>query len=508
MNIFGKTLCRPSLRLPGVLLTVATALAGVVAMTVSTAKQASGIAAASERPTSRTTSTESARLPSADSLSDMFRSAAQQVLPSVVEIKAARTESGPTNANSGQRHFEAIPFGEFFEEDEFETDDDAEPGLGCGVIIDPSGVVVTNYHVVEEADEMLVELADGRQFNVKDVKVDEKTDLAVLSLDSTEPLPAAKLGDSDNLRIGDWVLTIGSPFELEQTVSAGIISAKGRSVRGAGKTRLLQTDAAINPGSSGGALVNLKGELVGITTAIASRDGGYQGVGFAIPSNLATWVSAELREYGRVNRGYLGITTTARSSNVRGVRREIVAARLQEDSPAYKAGVREHDIIVSFDNRTVRSISELREIVEQVEVGSKHRLEIIRGQNRQTLAVVTEAAPSRREPLSPGQADFGGVSALVYSHDLELAVSDLGEGNASRLGLRTAAGVLIVRLDPGGAAYRAGIREGMVIVGVGNQPVRNTEDFAEILEKESLKKGIWLQVYSDGGSRTISVRSS
>ncbi len=508
MNIFGKTLCRPSLRLPGVLLTVATALAGVVAMTVSTTKQASGIAAASERPTSRTTSIENARLPSADSLSDMFRSAAQQVLPSVVEIKVARTESGPTNANSGQRHFEAIPSGEFFEEGEFETDDDAEPGLGCGVIVDPSGVVMTNYHVVEEADEMLVELADGRQFNVKDVKVDEKTDLAVLSLDSTGPLPVAKLGDSDSLRIGDWVLTIGSPFELEQTVSAGIISAKGRSVRGAGKTRLLQTDAAINPGSSGGALVNLRGELVGITTAIASRDGGYQGVGFAIPINLAKWVSAELREYGQVNRGYLGITATVRSSNVTGLGREIVAAKLHEDSPAYKAGVREHDIIVSLDNRTVRSISELREIVDQVEVGSKHQLEIMRGQTRKTLEVVIEAAPSGRGPLPLGQRDVGGVSALVYSHDLELGVSDLGKGNASRLGLRTAAGVLIVRLDPGGAASRAGVREGTVIVRVGNHPVRNTEDFAEVMERQSLGKGISLEVYSRQGTRTIFVRGS
>lgn len=192
----------------------------------------------------------------------------------------------------------------------------SEPGLGCGVIIDPSGIVLTNCHVVEDAEEMLVELPDGRLFKVKDVRKDEKSDLAVLSVDCTEPLPATRLGDSEALRIGDWVLTIGSPFELEQTVSAGIISAKGRSVRGAGKTQLLQTDAAINPGSSGGALVNLRGEVVGITTAIASRDGGYQGVGFAIPINLAKWVSAQLREYGRVRRGYLGITTTRRSGNV------------------------------------------------------------------------------------------------------------------------------------------------------------------------------------------------
>jgi len=513
MNIFGKRLCRGSLRLPGVLLTVATALAGIVAMSVSAAKQASGIDSAGEAPTNRTASIESERLPSADGLTDMFRSAAQQVLPSVVEIKAALTGAGPRNAYRGQPHFEAIPFGEFLEENEFDTDDEAsEPGLGCGVIIDPSGIVLTNYHVVEEADEMLVELPDGRLFKVKDVRKDEKTDLAVLTLDCTEPLPAARLGDSENLRIGDWVLTIGSPFELEQTVSAGIISAKGRSVRGAGKTRLLQTDAAINPGSSGGALVNLRGEVVGITTAIASRDGGYQGVGFAIPINLAKWVSAQLREHGRVRRSYLGITTTRRPVNVtgqaRGLRGEIVAARVNEDSPAYKAGVRDNDVIVSFDSRPVCGISQLHEIVEQGGVGSKHQLEILRGQTRKTLEVVLEAAPSRRRALSPGQKDFGRASELDYSRDLELAVGDLGERDASQLGLRTVAGVLIVRLDPGGAASKAGVREGMVIVRVGNRPVRNTDDFAEIMERESLKKGIWLQVYTDGKTRTISVRSS
>ena len=514
MNIFGNRLCRRSLRLLGVLLTVSTALAGIVAMSVSTAKQASGIDSTSEMPTSRTASIESARLPSADSLSDMFRSAAQQVLPSVVEIKVVLRGAAPRNLYRGQPHFEAIPFGEFLEENEFETDDEAsEPGLGCGVIIDPSGIVLTNYHVVEKADEMLVELPDGRLFKVKDVRKDEKTDLAVLTLDCTEPLPAARLGDSEKLRIGDWVLTIGSPFELEQTVSAGIISAKGRSVRGAGKTQLLQTDAAINPGSSGGALVNLRGEVVGITTAIASRDGGYQGVGFAIPINLAKWVSAQLHEHGRVRRGYLGITTTKRPGNVTGqarrLRREIVAAEVNEDSPAYKAGVRENDVIVSFDSRPVRGSSELHEIVEQVEIGSKHQLEILRGQTRKTLEVLIEAAPSGRNALfSPGHKDFGDASELVYSRDLELAVSDLGERSTGQPGLRTVAGVLIVQLDPVGAAYRAGIRKGMVIIRVGNRPVQDTVDFIEIMERESLRSGIWLQVYTGGKTRTINVRGS
>lgn len=512
MNIFAERR-RRRFRLLGILLTVVTALAGVAAMSFSVPKTTSAIASASETSPGRTASDESNGLPSAKSLSDMFRSAAQQVLPSVVEIKVASPRAVPWNAHSGQRHFEAIPFGEFFEEDISEMDEEtSEPRLGCGVIIDPSGLVLTNCHVVEDAVQILAELPDGRLFKVKDVKKDEEADLAVLSVDCTEPLPAARLGDSDNLRIGDWVLTIGSPFELDQTVSAGIISAKGRSVRGAGKTRLLQTDAAINPGSSGGALVNLRGEVVGITTAIASGDGGYQGVGFAIPVNLAKWVSAQLREYGLVRRGYLGITTTGRSGNVtdsaRTLRSGVLVARVADNSPAHKAGVLERDTILSFDSRPVRSSSELDEIVEQAEVGSRHRLEILRGGTPKTLEVTIDRASGGHEALSSGSADIDGPSELVYSRDLELAVTDLGKRIAGQLGLRTDEGVLVVRLDPGGAASRAGIRQGMVIVRVGNRPVRNTEDFAEILERESLNKGIWLQVYTRGRTRTISIRSS
>ena len=468
---------------------------------------------ASETPPSRAPSDESTGMPEAEMLSDRFRSAAQQVLPCVVEIKVVLRRAAPRNAYRGQPHFEAIPFGEFFEENEFETDDEAsEPGLGCGVVIDPSGIVLTNDHVVEEADEMLVELPDGRLFQVKDVRKDKKTDIAVLGLDCTEPLPSARLGDSENLRIGDWVLTIGSPFELVQTVSAGIISAKGRSVQGAGNTRLLQTDAAINPGSSGGALVNLRGEIVGITTAIASRDGGYQGVGFAIPINLAKWISAQLRQNGHVRRGYLGITTTRTVGDVTGqsgrLRRKIVATRVNEDSPAYKAGVRKNDEIISFDSRSVRGIPQLHEIVEQTQIGSKHRLEIIRDGTPRTLEVTIEQAPSKQEPIFSAHPDVDDQSDLVYSHDLELAVSNLSKHSASQLGLKTTTGVLIVRLDPGGAASRAGVREGMVILRVGNHPVRNTEDFAEILERESLKNGISLQVFGHQGTRTILVRSS
>ena len=359
---------------------------------------------------------------------------------------------------------------------------------------------------------MIVELPDGRALKVTDVRKDEKTDLAVLIVESAEPLPAAKLGSSDHMRIGDWVLTIGSPFELEQTVSAGIISATGRSVRGAGKTRLLQTDAAINPGSSGGALVNLRGEVVGITTAIASRDGGYQGVGFAVPVNVAKWVTSQLRKYDHVRRGYLGITFGGRPNNVAGQTRdskgEIVAASVDADSPAYKAGVRQDDVIVSFDRRPVRSIFKIGEMIEQAEVGSKHQLEITSGRTRKTLEVAIEAVPISQRALPRGQDDFGGASELVYSHDLELAVSDLSERDIDQLGLETSVGVLVVRLDRGGAAYRAGIREGMVVVRVGNRPVQDTADFIEVMETESLRNGIWLRVHAEGRIQTIRVQGA
>ncbi len=512
MNVFGKRFRRSWLRLLGIPLTLATTLAGVVAMSLSVPKMMSAIALASEVPSSRTTSEEGNGLTRTEVLSDMFRSAAQQVLPSVVEIKAIPARGAPSNTVRGHSPFRAIPLEKFITEDEFEPDDEAsETGLGCGVIIDPSGIVLTNYHVVEEASEMFVELPDGLIFKVKDVRKDEKTDLAVLTLDSTKPLPAVRLGNSENLRIGDWVLTIGSPLELKQTVSAGIISANGRYVQGAGKTRLLQTDAAINPGSSGGALVNLRGEVVGITTAIASRDGGYQGVGFAIPINLAKWVTAQLRKYGQVRRGYLGITTARKTVNARshskGLRRVIVAARVNKDSPAYKAGVRENDIIVSFNSRPIRGISELNEIIDRVDVGSKHQLEILRGQTRKMLDVVIEAVPSRQTAQNSEQKDSGDESEIVYSRDLELAVSDLSGHNASQLGLGTTSGVLIVRLDPGGAASRAGVRKGMVILRVGNHPVKDSKDFADIMEQESLDNGILLQVYSRGRTRAIRVRS-
>jgi len=234
----------------------------------------------------------------AENLSQSFRTAAKQALPAVVVIKTSSNGQMAGGGNS-DAHFSAPSFEDSADEEDFDwqhPQSKSEPVLGSGVVIDALGIVLTNNHVVEDADGLVVRLADGRQFPATIERTDSGLDLAVLRVKSATPLPAARLGDSDRLEIGDWVLAIGSPFDLEQTVSAGIISAKGRSLDSAGSARLLQTDAAINPGSSGGPLVNLAGEVVGITTAIASRTGGYQGIAFATPINLAKQLRSSQRD--------------------------------------------------------------------------------------------------------------------------------------------------------------------------------------------------------------------
>ena len=252
-----------------------------------------GIAVLSATGSVSLTSWESAVGPraagKAENLSQAFRTAAKRALPAVVVIKTSKKAQTNEDVYMDQP-FSRRDFEDSADEEDFgwqHSQSESEPALGSGVVIDAEGIVLTNNHVVEGADELVIRLSDGRQFPATIERTDSSLDLAVLRVKCETPLPAAHMGDSDRLEIGDWVLAIGSPFELDQTVSAGIISAKGRSLDSAGSARILQTDVAINPGSSGGPLVNLAGEVVGITTAIASRSGGYQGIAFAVPINLA-----------------------------------------------------------------------------------------------------------------------------------------------------------------------------------------------------------------------------
>jgi serine protease Do len=279
--------------------------------------------------------------------------------------------------------------------------------MGSGVIIDASGIVLTNNHVIEGEDEVVVRLGDGREFTATSVTTDPLSDLAIVRFKAPEGLPAANLGDSDSLEIGDWVIAIGSPFELEATVSAGIISGKGRSIDQIQRGRLIQTDAAINPGNSGGPLVNLDGEVVGINTAIASNSGGYQGVGFAIPSNRAKWVIRQLIKHGRVRRAYLGIRIEDVSVNVareRGVpvRGGVHVTDVMAKSPAADAGVQINDVITSIAGEPVRNSRELQEAVEQKDIDSMQPVVVMRAGKQVALSVVLKALPAELDrPTEP-----------------------------------------------------------------------------------------------------------
>lgn len=436
-------------------------------------------------------------------LSESFHKAARRVLPAVVQIVSW----------DGSPNDEWSPGGSAGGADAMDDGDGTgqpTPLLGSGVIVDAAGTVLTNHHVVEAADSLGVRTADGRYWSVRSVASDARSDLAVLQLDlaSRESLPFAQLGDSRHLRIGDWVLTIGSPLDLGPTVSAGIISAPPRIPEGAGQVPLLQTDAAINPGSSGGALVNLTGELVGITTAIASRDGGFQGIGFAIPADTVQWVADQLLEHGVVSWAEIGVRAAARPAFM-----SPAGALLMHVDPraaGHAGGLRVRDIVVAINGQTIEDHVAFQQTMERQPVGVACQLDVIREGVQLTCEVVPQelaatAAAAATEPRTGPDAHQGEPGQVVYSVELELAVADLAATSNDDSEPHPPRGVRIVRVDPGGPADQAGLQSGMIVVRVGEQAIEDADDFAEILERESIASGIVLDVWNAGGTRTLRV---
>jgi len=459
---------------------------------------------------------EPAGIAGAESLSRLFRAAAKQVLPTVVKIRtAARPKVIEEEEIPFDNPFKGTPFEDFFD-DEFHgfripRQLPGREGLGSGVIIDPKGVILTNNHVVAGADEVIVELADGRQFRATDIKTDEQTDLAVVRIKPDSPLPAAKLGDSNSLDIGDWVLAIGCPFELDLTVSAGIISGKGRALAAGRRTNFLQTDAAINPGNSGGPLVNLRGEVVGINTAIASRTGGYQGVGFAIPINVAKWVASQLIEKGKVERAYLGVVIgkmdapLARKLGVESGK-GVLVSEVMKGTPAAAAGVQVGDVIVAFAGQPVSTPRQLQELVERSPIGSTQRMDILRDGKPLSLSVKLEALPEDFE-LAAGPQGAPGMTRY-HNKDLGLGVTELTGQLARQLGYEGLSGVVVSDVEPGSLAAAAGIREGMLILRVGKKPVKSVAEFRQALQGESLEEGILLLLRTEQGNRFVVLQRS
>lgn len=453
----------------------------------------------------------------AKGLSRAFRSAARKVLPTVVKVRTTSTPRPVRGQLHGRNPFNGTPFGELPDGD-LSSPGNRIPrrrGIGSGVIIDPKGIILTNNHVVEGADEIIIELPDGRQFKATNIRTDKQTDLAVLRIKTKAPLPAARMGDSSKMEIGDWVLAIGSPFELEQTVNAGIISGKGRMLGHVKRGDVLQTDAAINPGNSGGPLVNLDGEVVGINTAIASRNGGFQGIGFAIPINLAKWVTKQLIDHGSVERAYLGVGITEITSNLAqqlGMKphQGVLVSEVYPKTPAALAGFQEGDVILKFAGHPVADPRDLQEVVERSEFGSKQKADIIRDGQPMALDVVVKSLPKSFGVASFSPDDKIGEEPAPSHADsqLGLEVADLSPEVAKQLGYGGNSGVLISGVDVDGIAAEVGLREGMLILRVGRQAVKTVAQFQAIMEKESLKDGVLLLIRDPRGNRFVVLRDS
>jgi len=413
--------------------------------------------------------------------SKAFSEIAGSVSPSVVNIstvKVVRREVSP---------FMDDPFFDFFNPfKDFKSPKKwKEQSLGSGVIVSPEGYIITNNHVIEQADEIRVTLMDKRSFKAKMIGADPKTDVAVVKIDAKN-LPSIQWGDSDKLQVGEFVLAIGNPFGLSHTVTMGIISAVGRANVGiADYEDFIQTDAAINPGNSGGPLVNINGELIGINTAIFSRSGGYQGIGFAVPSNMAHLVMNQLEQKGKVTRGWLGVTIqelTPELSQKFGLKnsRGALVGDVAKGSPAEKCGMRRGDVILEFNGKKVEDVGNLRNMVAQSRVGAEIPIRILRGDKEYSVTVVIVELPKEVAEAVPGNApDESLVEGLSG-----LNVMELTKEIAKQLGLhKDEKGVVVVRIEPGSAAEEAGIRKGDVIQEVDRSKIEKLDDYNRIVSK-------------------------
>ena len=437
-----------------------------------------------------------------------FSSVVKQVAPSVVKITTAT--KAKRVAGQVPPGFEHPMFRQFFGQRQFETPPQA--GLGSGVVISTDGYIVTNNHVIQGADEVLVSFDDGRELSAKVVGRDPQTDIAVIKVDADD-LPAVTFADSDRLEVGDRVLAIGNPFGIGETVTSGIVSAKGRRAGiGLEYEDFVQTDAAINPGNSGGALVDVQGRLIGINTAILSRSGGFQGVGLAVPANLVSQVADSLVKNGKVVRGYLGVQTqdlTAALAETLDLpsRQGALVAHIEPGTPAAKAGLKNGDVIVSLDGTPVEDSHRLSFAVGARPPGSKLELEVIRDGKRRKLTAVTATRPNFRggqpnadDDLQASAADTGVLNGV--------AVDDLRPQTRQQLGLpRHLEGAVVTQVDPDSAAARAGLRPGDVILEINRQPVTSARAAADLTAKSDKKKTL-VRVWSRGTQSFLVVDES
>ena len=432
----------------------------------------------------RTTAPSAVTTTSAASLSKEFEEIARQVQPAVVNISTEQiihNTAGQMPEGLDQFFGGNSPFGSFFRN---EPRDFKQRSLGSGFIVNSDGYILTNNHVVENASKIRVKLNDGREMEAKVVGSDPQTDLAVLRIPASN-LPTLSMADSGKVQVGDWVLAFGSPFGLSQTMTAGIISAKGRTIGAGPYDDFLQTDAAINPGNSGGPLVDLDGNVVGINTMIASQNGGFQGIGFAIPASMAENVYGQLVKDGKVTRGWLGVRIQgltpelAKGFNVKPDQGVLVAA-VDSDSPAGRAGLQSGDIVLSFDGKEVHSPQDLSLAVAAAKVASTAQVAVLRNGERLSLDVKVGERP----------AEVGEQARTTVPEEqgkLGIRVEDLTPQVAREMRLASGKGVLVTEVTPGSPAEEGGVRPGDVVQEINRIPVNKASELVAAVH--DLKSG-------------------
>ncbi len=434
------------------------------------------------------------RMQAAKELSKAFSGAAKTALPAVVSIKVEKTISGPALGFGGSPGFND-PFGQF--PDDFRRRFFGQPrqqqprkfrqeGEGSGFIISGDGYILTNNHVVGDVDKITVKLKDGRTFtNAKLIGADPDSEVAVIKIEG-DNFPVLPMGDSTKIEIGDWVIAIGSPCGLSETVTVGVISAVGRSTMHiAAYEDFIQTDAAINPGNSGGPLINLDGEVIGINTAIVSESGGYLGIGFAIPINMAKAIAEQLKKSGKVSRGYLGLfgqDVDAEMAEGLGLKEAagIVVSTVEKGSPADRAGLKEQDVILAIDGRKVETYDAFRNAVAMLSPGSQVRLDISREGKPLELTVRLGERPTnlagKEQPAEEREQALG------------IEVEDLTRELADRFHYKLGSGVIVSAVTPGSPASDKGIRSGDLILSVNGKRITSVEEFTAAV-KQSRKRG-------------------
>jgi serine protease Do len=462
------------------------------------------------------------KLKSAQDLSTAFQYVADTLRPSVVNVRTERrvemSSRGSSEDEMLRRFFgDGFNFGPRFRGGDDDAPADVMRGQGTGVIVRENGYIVTNKHVVWDADEVTVTLSDGRYFDAETVGFDPESDLAVLKINASDLLPA-EFGDSEEIKVGEWVLAMGDPFGLSQTVTAGIVSALGRSIQGrpiggqpATFQDMIQTDAAINPGNSGGPLVDLNGHVIGINTAIYSRSGGFQGIGFAIPARIVSKVVRDLITEGEVIRGYLGVniqdlTPDLAASFGLDSARGVLVTNVQAGTPAEEAGLQVEDIITHFDGEPMGDADELMNEVASTDPGTPVELRIFRDGERQTVSVTVGERDA--EMIARAMRDgMQGESRRTQGLDrFGLSLRAVTPEEAAMLNLPSDDLVVIDEVEPGSPADDRGLRRGDVVMRIGSQDIASLSDVRAALRDQDLEDGVRVKIMRGGAARYYFLR--